>query len=922
MGLFCASDLASLDKSLAGLRESLGKLRAAKPVEVADVTDQFRRAANSAGIVRELVWSELPEASWHSREELDHLIAEIQKILDARALEQLRSRLLALATELERGHIVHRRANRVNELNGLRSQAIEELRNQAGLKGAPPTLTGPQAGQWIEWACSLQEPEDAESLQALRHGFPYLDDFVANLEPNMWIAAESPAVGTLLEPDRDEETPRVQSRPEQRRFDESSASSEPSVASRGGFDPRYVKVVDPRLTEKAPHSHPHGGAASSGIQALQPGAAVLATALASLDDSLAGMRESLSLLGAANPVELAEVTGYLKRAAEYARVVRESVWSELPEASWQTRKELDALVAQVQEVVEARALEQLCTRLLALATELEQGAIVHRRAHRLNELNQLRERAINELRSQAGLHVAPQTLPGPEAEQWVAWAEALQEPEDVEALQALRDGFPHLDDFIANLEPNLWVAAKPPAVEVPPEPEKPAEKIPPSRMAKTRVDEPAALAEPLPTETEASSETRQEEAGFTELLDKLRRKRPRTASPADEETEPITKEEHALPAAVVEPVSEPVELPTPPVEPPPTVEAPGETSGTPGMAYRINTKAEELWGGNWRKLLATPAVLVCVALLLVVVLGAAVWRLRRNHAGVSTVQATEKVPDQAPGNNLQNNGSAQSAMPTDSAGSAISAAQASSPPNQTTEKSASAAQPSSPKTEAAKPSKPQDQNAASKPKDQGKPQDQNSFAKMLASITAPKQGNNNTALTPPAAAPSNTATAKKEEAAPPVVAPNGAENIVKNIPVAVSTTTDRPPGAAAPQPTTTAALQPPANAPPPAATAPPPASAGPQKVSSGVAQGLLVRQVAPQYPQAARQARVQGTVVLQVVIGKDGSVQSLHALSGPPLLVPSAMDAVKQWRYKPYQLNGVPVEANTQINVKFSLPNQ
>src|SRR5208337_1573058 len=64
------------------------------------------------------------------------------------------------------------------------------------------------------------------------------------------------------------------------------------------------------------------------------------------------------------------------------------------------------------------------------------------------------------------------------------------------------------------------------------------------------------------------------------------------------------------------------------VEPPPTVEAPGETSGTPGMAYRINTKAEELWGGNWRKLLATPAVLVCVALLLVVVLGAAVWRLR------------------------------------------------------------------------------------------------------------------------------------------------------------------------------------------------------------------------------------------------------------------------------------------------------
>ena len=494
MGLFCASDLASLDKSLAGLRESLGKLRAAKPVDIGEVTEQLRRAANSASIVRELVWSELPEASWQSREELDSLIAEIQKILDARALEQLRSRLFALATLLESGSIVHRRANRVSELNRLRSQAIEELRKQAGLKGAPPTLTGPQADQWIAWACSLQEPNDAESLQALRNGFPQLDDFVANLEPNMWIAAESQAVGILLEPDRDEETPRGRSRPEKRRFEESYASSGSDVASRSGFDPRYVKVVDPRVTEKAPHSYQHEAAASSGIPAMQPGAAVLATALASLDESLAGMGESLGLLGAAQPVELAEVTGYLKKAAEYARVVRESVWSELAEASWQNRKELDTLVAQVQNIVEARVLEQMRARLLALASELEQGTIVHRRAHRLNELNQLRDQAINELRSQAGLQGAPQTLPGPEAGRWIAWAEALQEPHDAEALQELRNGFPHLDDFIANLEPNLWAAAAPPAVEAAPEPEKPAEKAPPEppRMARTRVDAPAA----------------------------------------------------------------------------------------------------------------------------------------------------------------------------------------------------------------------------------------------------------------------------------------------------------------------------------------------------------------------------------------------------------------------------------------------
>lgn len=92
-----------------------------------------------------------------------------------------------------------------------------------------------------------------------------------------------------------------------------------------------------------------------------------------------------------------------------------------------------------------------------------------------------------------------------------------------------------------------------------------------------------------------------------------------------------------------------------------------------------------------------------------------------------------------------------------------------------------------------------------------------------------------------------------------------------------------------------------------------------QKVSSEVARGSLIRQVNPRYPQEAAQARVEGTVVLEAVIGKDGSVQELHPLSGSPLLIPAAMDAVRQWRYKPYQLNGEPVEAETQINVKFAL---
>jgi protein TonB len=91
------------------------------------------------------------------------------------------------------------------------------------------------------------------------------------------------------------------------------------------------------------------------------------------------------------------------------------------------------------------------------------------------------------------------------------------------------------------------------------------------------------------------------------------------------------------------------------------------------------------------------------------------------------------------------------------------------------------------------------------------------------------------------------------------------------------------------------------------------------RVSAGVSQGLLIHQVKPTYPALARQARIQGGVVLQAVIGKDGSIQNLRAVSGHPMLTPAAIDAVKQWRYKPYYLNGEPVEVDTQITVNFTL---
>lgn len=104
-------------------------------------------------------------------------------------------------------------------------------------------------------------------------------------------------------------------------------------------------------------------------------------------------------------------------------------------------------------------------------------------------------------------------------------------------------------------------------------------------------------------------------------------------------------------------------------------------------------------------------------------------------------------------------------------------------------------------------------------------------------------------------------------------------------------------------------------------TAPPPKVAAPQKlrISSGVAEGNLVNKVEPQYPQMAKVAHVQGDVVLQALISKNGAIENLRAVSGHPILIQAAMEAVKQWRYRPYLLNGEPVEVETTITVKFHM---
>lgn len=100
---------------------------------------------------------------------------------------------------------------------------------------------------------------------------------------------------------------------------------------------------------------------------------------------------------------------------------------------------------------------------------------------------------------------------------------------------------------------------------------------------------------------------------------------------------------------------------------------------------------------------------------------------------------------------------------------------------------------------------------------------------------------------------------------------------------------------------------------------PPPPPAVRRPAVSRMMEGNLIHRVQPDYPPLARQVRIQGQVVLRAMISREGAIENVQALSGHPMLIPAAIDAVRQWRYRPYVLNGEPVEVETQVTVNFVL---
>lgn len=91
------------------------------------------------------------------------------------------------------------------------------------------------------------------------------------------------------------------------------------------------------------------------------------------------------------------------------------------------------------------------------------------------------------------------------------------------------------------------------------------------------------------------------------------------------------------------------------------------------------------------------------------------------------------------------------------------------------------------------------------------------------------------------------------------------------------------------------------------------------RVSQRFAQRLLRKKVNPKYPEDAREAGIQGQVLLRVLISKNGDVSTVTLISGPDALAPAAIEAVKRWKYRPYLLNGQPLEVDTEVVINFTL---
>ena len=185
-----SSALAKLDGSLQTVQSQVDSLRAGLEVNDSQLSYSLADARQNAAVVRDLIRAERSDASWDDRGTLEYLIHELEVAAHEQRNEQRRMKLLELGDEFEAGAVRHRSETRSASLNNLRQEAIQELRAAAAIPEQEKELPGPDAGQWLHWACNLQEDKDADALTCLRTDFPALDHFAGEMEESYWMPGD------------------------------------------------------------------------------------------------------------------------------------------------------------------------------------------------------------------------------------------------------------------------------------------------------------------------------------------------------------------------------------------------------------------------------------------------------------------------------------------------------------------------------------------------------------------------------------------------------------------------------------------------------------------------------------------------------------------------------------------------------------
>lgn len=181
-----AETLRSLSEQARVCHEKIDLIEAAQSVNRGEILAEVGKLLDACQNLRDAILSEDSTASWKSKSELNTLIERLQ---DAAVR---RRTYLELAQVLANGTISHRRERTRQERLALRDAAVAELM-EISERPAPPELPGPEAENWLEWACSLEDDANEPELQQLKNGFPRLDDFVRQLEIDWWCNGSEPA---------------------------------------------------------------------------------------------------------------------------------------------------------------------------------------------------------------------------------------------------------------------------------------------------------------------------------------------------------------------------------------------------------------------------------------------------------------------------------------------------------------------------------------------------------------------------------------------------------------------------------------------------------------------------------------------------------------------------------------------------------